>query len=134
MLARSSGPAILPEPEFWEYARLVNGFKLITSETDFVDAPEAAPPTLALILIFERAFWAMTFTPFKLIELSYSNLAEPLTPFTVLFGSPDADSNPAAFFSNTAAGGVLVIKLKDLSFLIKILTCIVYNQQLDEEA
>ena len=32
-----------------------------------------------------------------------------------LFGSPDAVSKPAAFLSNTAAGGVLVMTLKDLS-------------------
>ena len=31
------------------------------------------------------------------------------------FGSPEALSIPAAFFSNTAAGGVFVIKLKERS-------------------
>ena len=33
----------------------------------------------------------------------------------VLFGSPDAFSMPAAFFSKTAAGGVFVIKVKERS-------------------
>ena len=37
------------------------------------------------------------------------------TERAVLFGSPEAESKPAAFFNNTAAGGVFVMKLNDLS-------------------
>ena len=42
-----------------------------------------------------------------------------------LFGSPDAVSKPAAFLSNTAAGGVLVTKSNDLSSYTEITTGII---------
>src|SRR6266404_4628280 len=38
-----------------------------------------------------------------------------ILPTLVLFGSPDPLAKPAAFFSNTDAGGVLVIKLNERS-------------------
>ncbi len=43
----------------------------------------------------------------------------------VLLGTPDPDLSPQAFFNKTAAGGVLVIKLKLLSAYTVITTGII---------
>ncbi len=42
-----------------------------------------------------------------------------------LFGSPEAVSKPAAFLSNTAAGGVFVMNENDLSWYTVITTGII---------
>src|SRR5438552_2503100 len=70
----------------------------------------AAPATIAIADSMESVFRSGS-----LISAIFLTCALVTEPTLLRFGVPEPFSTPASFFSRTAAGGVLVMKVKDLS-------------------
>jgi hypothetical protein len=98
--------------------RLVASFRrgavllAVSAHQSFTSRPieRAAPATIAIADSIESQLRSGS-----LISAIFRTCALLTDPTLLRFGCPDPFSIPASFFSNTAAGGVLVMKVKDLS-------------------